>query len=108
MDQESRTIGQSQYKKASIASNQTYLPPRRSTHHPTPEYEVNQLHAKLNSLEKELETANLKALYYSTRIRIAKDKLRVNVEKSPSLNHQGYSNELYSHFDWAARGSAWF
>jgi transposase-like protein len=56
---------------------------RKRTTGPVPEdsEEVKGLRDKIRSLEKELETANFKALYYATLIRVAEDELGVDIEK---------------------------
>ena len=76
------------------ASPDSDLPPPRkrasSQHSPQQnEAEVNQLRAKLRSLEQELETANFKALYYSTLVRVAKHELGVDIEKKSVTKPSG-------------------
>lgn len=73
----------------SIASDQPSLPTRKSTRCFTPEEEVKQLRTKLHSMEKALETANSKALYYSTLVRVAKHELGVDVEKKSVTKPSG-------------------
>ncbi|WP_245878015.1 hypothetical protein [Spirosoma fluviale] len=62
-------------------------------------------------MEKQLETANFKALYYSTLVRVAKHELGVDVEKKPPWpgplpSHPVYVDESPKHFDSAAGGCA--
>ena len=61
----------------------------KSTRPSSPEDQVNQLRAKLRSLQKELETANFKALYYSTLVRVAKHELGVDIEKKSVTKPSG-------------------
>lgn len=70
-------------KKQAASTDPDLLPPssRKSTRPSTPEDQVNQLRAKVRSLEEELETANFKTLYYSTLVRVAKHELGVDIEK---------------------------
>ena len=70
-------------KKKATSTDPDLLPPssRKSTRPSTPADQVNQLRAKVRSLEEELETANFKTLYYSTLVRVAKHELGVNIEK---------------------------
>ncbi|WP_240625620.1 hypothetical protein [Spirosoma pollinicola] len=72
-----------------IASDQPSPPTRKSTRRSAPEDEVKQLRTKLQSMEKELETANFKALYYSTLVRVAKHELGVDVEKKSVTKPSG-------------------
>ena len=74
---------------APIDSNLPPPPTRKSTRRSTPEVEVNQLRAKLHSLEQELEAANFKALYYSTLVRVAKHELGVDIEKKSVTKPSG-------------------
>ena len=76
------------------ASDKSDLPPprkRASTKNSSQqnEAEVNQLRAKLRSLQEELETANFKALYYSTLVRVAKHELGVDIEKKSVTKPSG-------------------
>ncbi len=76
------------------ASGDSDLPPprKRASSQRSPqqsEAEVNQLRAKLRSLEQELETANFKALYYSTLVRVAKHELGVDIEKKSVTKPSG-------------------
>lgn len=56
---------------------------RKPTNRPMPEdsEEVKTLKDKVHVLEGELETANLKALYYATLMRVAEDELGIDIEK---------------------------
>lgn len=58
---------------------------RKPTNRPTPEdsEEVKTLRDKVRALERELETANFKALYYATLMRVAEDELGIDIEKKP-------------------------
>ncbi|WP_240625379.1 COG3415 family protein [Spirosoma pollinicola] len=76
-------------QSTSITSDQPSLPSPKSTRRSTPEEEVKQLRTKLQSMEKELETANFKALYYSTLVRVAKHELGVDVEKKSVTKPSG-------------------
>ena len=76
------------------ASPDSDLPPprKRASSQRSPqqnETEVNQLRAKLRSLEQELETANFKALYYSTLVRVAKHEMGVDIEKKSVTKPSG-------------------
>jgi ribosomal protein S10 len=76
------------------ASGDSDLPPprKRASSLRSPQQsgaEVNQLRAKLRSLEQELETANFKALYYSTLVRVAKHELGVDIEKKSVTKPSG-------------------
>lgn len=77
-----------------VASDDSDLPPPRtrvsSQHSPQQnEAQVNQLRAKLRSLQEELEAANFKALYYSTLVRVAKHELGVDIEKKSVTKPSG-------------------
>ncbi len=58
-------------------------PARKRSPLPVPEdsEEVKGLKAKVYTLQKELETANFKALYYSTLMRVAEEELGIDIEK---------------------------
>lgn len=58
-------------------------PPSRSARpaKPKPKSQIDELRAKVLTLEEQLEEANFKALYYSTLVRIAKHELGVDIEK---------------------------
>lgn len=77
-----------------VASGDSDLPPprKKASSQRSPqqnEAEVNQLRAKLRSLEGELEAANFKALYYSTLVRVAKHELGVDIEKKSVTKPSG-------------------
>ncbi|WP_240543603.1 hypothetical protein [Spirosoma foliorum] len=97
-------------KKQAASTHPDLLSPfsRKSTRASTPEDQVNQLRAKVRSLEEELETANFKTLYYSTLVPVAKHELGVDIKKSPLPSHPVYADELSQHFDSAVRECAWF
>lgn len=76
------------------ASSDSDLPPprKRASTKGSPqqqEAEVNQLRAKVRSLEQELEAANFKSLYYSTLVRVAKHELGVDIEKKSVTKPSG-------------------
>lgn len=79
--------------KQAASSNSDLPPPRkRASNQRSPqqnETEVNQLRAKMRSLEQELEAANFKALYYSTLVRVAKHELGVDIEKKSVTKPSG-------------------
>lgn len=50
---------------------------------------VDELRAKVLTLEEQLEEANFKALYYSTLVRIAKHELGVDIEKKSVTKPSG-------------------
>ncbi|ADB42713.1 hypothetical protein Slin_6759 (plasmid) [Spirosoma linguale DSM 74] len=78
-------------KKQAASTDPDLLPPssRKSNRPSTPEDQVNQLRAKVRSLEEELETANFKTLYYSTLVRVAKHELGVDIEKKSVTKPSG-------------------
>lgn len=51
--------------------------------------QVDELRAKVLTLEEQLEEANFKALYYSTLVRIAKHELGVDIEKKSVTKPSG-------------------
>lgn len=61
--------------------------PRRTRKKKEPE--VDELRAKVQALEEQLEVANFKALYYSTLVRVAKYELGVDVEKKSVTKPSG-------------------
>ena len=79
-------------KQATSGKSDLPAPRKRASTKRTPqqnEAEVNQLRAKLRSLEEELEAANFKALYYSTLVRVAKHELGVDIEKKSVTKPSG-------------------
>ena len=51
--------------------------------------EVQGLKTKIYALENDLETANFKALYYSTLMRVAEDELGIDIEKKSVTKPSG-------------------
>lgn len=51
--------------------------------------EVKGLKAKVYELQKELETANFKALYYATLMRVAEEELGIDIEKKSVTKPSG-------------------
>ena len=66
-------------------------PPPKSTRPGKPKIKspVDELRAKVLTLEEQLEEANFKALYYSTLVRIAKHELGVDIEKKSVTKPSG-------------------
>ena len=66
-------------------------PPPRSARptKPKTKSQVDELRAKVLTLEEQLEEANFKALYYSTLVRIAKHELGVDIEKKSVTKPSG-------------------
>ncbi|MFD2938359.1 COG3415 family protein, partial [Spirosoma flavum] len=66
-------------------------PPLRPTRASKPKKKspVDELRAKVLTLEEQLEEANFKALYYSTLVRIAKHELGVDIEKKSVTKPSG-------------------
>ena len=65
-------------------------PPRTSrSSKPKKKSPVDELRAKVLTLEEQLEEANFKALYYSTLVRIAKHELGVDIEKKSVTKPSG-------------------
>lgn len=66
-------------------------PPPRPTRSSKPKKKspVDELRAKVLTLEEQLEEANFKALYYSTLVRIAKHELGVDIEKKSVTKPSG-------------------
>lgn len=66
-------------------------PPPRTTRSSKPKKKspVDELRAKVLTLEEQLEEANFKALYYSTLVRIAKHELGVDIEKKSVTKPSG-------------------
>lgn len=64
---------------------------RKRTNRPVPEdrQAVKVLNEKVCSLEGELETANFKALYYATLMRVAEDELGIDIEKKSVTKPSG-------------------
>ena len=86
-----KTEEEAKAKKQAASMDPDSLPPstKKSTRPSTPEDQVNQLRAKVRSLEEELETAHFKALYYSTLVRVAKHELGVDIEKKSVTKPSG-------------------
>lgn len=83
--------------------------PRRTRKKKEPE--VDELRAKVQALEEQLEVANFKALYYSTLVRVAKYELGVDVEKKPPWrgplpSHPVHVDESCHYLNSSARGCA--
>lgn len=78
-------------KKQAASMDSKLLTPStsKSTRPSSPEDQVNQLRAKVRSLQEELETANFKALYYSTLVRVVKHELGVDIEKKSVTKPSG-------------------
>lgn len=76
---------EAQASKQAASSDGDLPPPRKRESNQRSsqpgEAEVNQLQAKVRALEKDLETANFKALYYSTLVRVAKHEMGLDIEK---------------------------
>lgn len=66
-------------------------PIRKRPPRPVPEdsKEVKGLKAKVYALQKELETANFKALYYATLMRVAEEELGIDIEKKSVTKPSG-------------------
>lgn len=66
-------------------------PVRKRPARPMPEdsEEVKGLKAQVHALQKELETANFKALYYSTLMRVAEEELGIDIEKKSVTKPSG-------------------
>ena len=81
---------------------------RSSRTMPEDSEEVKGLKAKVYALEKELETANFKALYYTTLMRVAEEELGIDIEKSPvpkrrTATHPGHAEHARSSSHSAVR-----
>lgn len=76
---------EAQASKQAASSDNDLPPPRKRASNQRSsqpgEAEVNQLQTKVRALEKDLETANFKALYYSTLVRVAKHEMGLDIEK---------------------------
>lgn len=55
---------------------------------------ADKLEGKVKELEKALKEAQLKALYYSTLVKVAEQELGIDIEKSPLPNNPIPPNEL--------------
>jgi transposase len=74
-------------RRTSIDFEQPPPPPRPAK--PRTKSPVDELRAKVLTLEEQLEEANFKALYYSTLVRIAKHELGVDIEKKSVTKPSG-------------------
>lgn len=54
---------------------------KQTAPNPDDSEQVRSLKAKIHALEKEVETANFKALYYTTLVRVAEEELGIDIEK---------------------------
>lgn len=69
----------------------TPSPSRKRITRPVPEdsEEVKGLKARVYALQKELETANFKALYYATLMRVSEEELGIDIEKKSVTKPSG-------------------
>lgn len=78
------------HQTAAIDIEQPPPPPRSARpDKPKTKAQVDELRGKVLALERQLEEANFKALYYSTLVRIAKHELGVDIEKKSVTKPSG-------------------
>jgi transposase len=66
-------------------------PPKRSSRRSSKQEvpEITELEAQVRSLERQLEEAQFKALYYSTLVRVAEQELGMDIEKKSVTKQSG-------------------